>query len=99
MTELRAALFGEETAMFDDLARWVNQNEALVRRGRYVTLDFLIESGSDGYLVRIVEGAVKSVTEGPFVMPNWTFALRAPREAWETFLQPRPPAGFTTSSR
>ena len=29
-----------------------------------------------------------------FVMPSWTFALRAPAEAWATFFQPVPPPGF-----
>jgi hypothetical protein len=27
-------------------------------------------------------------------MPRWTFALRAPRDAWEAFWQPVPPPGF-----
>jgi hypothetical protein len=28
-------------------------------------------------------------------MADWTFALRAPREAWEKFFLAHPPPGFT----
>ena len=81
--------------MFDQLAQRVNGNDALVRRGRYLNVTFLLEADSDGTLVHIREGAVAAVASGPLLMPNWTFALRAPREAWEKFFQPKPPPGFT----
>jgi hypothetical protein len=81
--------------MFERLADLVNADEALVRRGRYVNASMLIESGGDGTLVRIDRGAVTDLTPGPLLMPDWTFALRAPREAWEKFLSARPPPGFT----
>ena len=81
--------------MFDDLAERVNGNTALVKRGRYVDCSMLIEAGEERHLVRIREGAVAEVaTAGP-LMSNFTFALRAPREAWEKFLAPQPPPGFT----
>ena len=38
--------------------------------------------------------ASKPSSRGPFVMPRWTFALRASEEAWATFWQPVPPPGF-----
>ena len=81
--------------MFDDLAAQVNGNAALVRRGRYVSCTMLIEVGEERHLVRIVEGAIAEVAKTGVLMPNWTFALRAPREAWEKFLAPKPAAGFT----
>lgn len=81
--------------MFADLASRVNANPALVRRGRYVNVTFLLEAGDTRHLVRIIDGAVASVTDGPLLMPSWTFALRAPREAWEKFLSAKPIAGFT----
>jgi hypothetical protein len=81
--------------MFDDLAKRVNGNAALVRRGRYVNVTFLLENGDERHSVRIVDGAVAEVTRASQLMPNWTFALRGSREAWEKFLQAKPPAGFT----
>ena len=55
----------------------------------------LIEAGDERHLVRIREGAVPRSPRAAFVMSNFTFALRAPREAWEKFLEPKPPPGFT----
>lgn len=81
--------------MFEDLAARVNGNAALVKRGRYVTCTMLIEAGEERHLVRIVEGAVAEVANAGLLMADWTFALRAPREAWEKFLSAKPPAGFT----
>jgi hypothetical protein len=81
--------------MFDDLAERVNRNAALVKRGRYVNCAMLIEAGDERHLVRIREGAVAEVARGGLLMSNFTFALRALREAWEKFLEPKPPPGFT----
>jgi hypothetical protein len=80
--------------MFDELAERVNGNAVLVRRGRYVNCSMLIEAGEERRLVRIREGAVTEVASAGLMMSNFTFALRAPREAWEKFLAPQPPPGF-----
>jgi hypothetical protein len=79
--------------MIERLAELVNSDARLVERGRYVHTTFLLEVGDAGYLVRIVDGRIVSVTPGPFVTPNYSFALRAPRDAWETFWQKLPPPG------
>jgi pimeloyl-ACP methyl ester carboxylesterase len=71
----------------------VNADEDLVRRGRYLSSTFLIEIGDKGYLVKIIEGRIVSVTPGPFVTPNYSFALRAPRDEWELFWTALPPPG------
>jgi hypothetical protein len=81
--------------MFDGLAERVNGNAALVKRGRHVSCSMLIEAGDERHLVRIREGAVAEVAKGGLLMSNFTFALRAPREAWEKFLEAKPPPGFT----
>jgi hypothetical protein len=82
---------GEARSM-DRLKDRVNEDTALTRRGRFLTTTFLIEVGSAEWLVSVVEGKVASVTQGPFVMPSWTFALRAPQEEWQKFwsADPRP---------
>jgi hypothetical protein len=77
-----------------ELAEKANADDLLVHRGRFVSTSFLIEIGSDAWLVRIQDGRVASVTPGPFVMPRWTFALRAPADAWAQFWSANPPPGF-----
>jgi pimeloyl-ACP methyl ester carboxylesterase len=71
----------------------VNADENLVRRGRYLSTTFLMEIGDKGYLVKIIEGRVVGITPGPFVTPNYSFALRAPRDEWELFWTKVPPPG------
>jgi hypothetical protein len=80
--------------MIERIPELVNADANLVRRGRFLNTTFLVEIGDASYLIRILEGRVVSVTPGPFITPNYSFALRAPREAWETFWQKVPPPGF-----
>lgn len=80
--------------MLDRLKEAVNADAWLVHRGRFVDTRFMLESGATQHLVVIHAGAVESVAAGPFVMPRWTFALRAPEEAWAKFRRPVPPPGF-----
>jgi hypothetical protein len=78
----------------EDLKTKVNTDAMLVRRGRFLSTTFLLEVGATSWLVAIAEGQVVSVTRGPFVMPSWSFALRASEEEWAGFWSPRPPPGF-----
>ena len=79
--------------MIETLRERVNVDDALVRRGRYLTTTFLLEIGDTAWLISIAEGHVVSVRRGPFVMPSWSFALRAPAAEWEKFFSSRPPPG------
>ena len=81
--------------MIENLARLVNADAGLVRRGRFVDTTFLIAIDDADTLIRIQEGRVTKVTPGPFITPDYSFALRAPRAVWEKFWQPLPPLGFT----
>ena len=81
--------------MLERLPDLVNADAGLVRRGRFVNTTFLIGIDDTNHLVRVVDGRVVSVTTGPFITPHYSFALRAPREAWEKFWQPTQPIGFT----
>ena len=80
--------------MLEGLKEAVNADAWLVQRGRFVNAQFMLEAGVEQYLVAIHAGRVESVTRGPFVMPRWTFALRAPEDAWRRFWLPLPPPGF-----
>jgi hypothetical protein len=78
--------------VLEQLRQKVNSDMSLTRRGRFLTTTFLIEVGTVQWLVSIVEGQVAAVTQGPFVMPSWSFALRASQEEWQKFwsADPRP---------
>jgi hypothetical protein len=82
-------------SMLDTIARLVNADEKLIRHGRFVDTTFLIAIDDDHTLIRVQEGRIASVTPGPFITPNYSFALRASREVWQKFWQPLPPLGFT----
>jgi hypothetical protein len=79
--------------MIETLKDKVNGDAGLVRRGRYLTTNFLLEVGSTAWSIQIFEGRIVAVTRGPFVMPSSAFALRAPSEEWEKFWSKRPPPG------
>jgi hypothetical protein len=78
--------------MIERIRDLVNADENLVRRGRYLSTTFMLGVGDQGYLVKIIEGRIVSITPGPFVTPNYSFALRAPKDEWEMFWEkiPRP---------
>jgi hypothetical protein len=78
--------------VIEQLKEKVNSDASLTRRGRFLTTTFLIDVGAAQWLVSIVEGRVVSVTQGPFVMPSWSFALRASQQEWQEFwnADPRP---------
>jgi hypothetical protein len=84
---------GMETTMIEALKERVNADQALVRRGRFLTTTFLLEVGATAWLIAIYEGRIVSVTRGPFVMPSSSFALRTSEAEWEKFCGERPPPG------
>ncbi len=81
--------------MLTHLAARVNGDANLVRRGKFVNTSFLIAIDNADHIVRIEHGRIASVTPGPFITPNYSFALRAPREAWENLWSEKPIPGFT----
>jgi hypothetical protein len=79
--------------VIEPLMARVNGDEALVRRGRFLTTTFLLEIGQSAWLISIFEGRIVQVAPGPFVMPSSSFALCAPEEEWKKFWSIRPPPG------
>ena len=71
----------------------VNQDTALVRRGRWLSSVFLVEAGTTQFLVHVDKGRLLDVEQGPFVMPSWSFAIRASESVWQRFWQPLPAPG------
>jgi hypothetical protein len=76
------------------LEQIVNADERLIWKGRFIDTSFLVEIGETSYLIKVSEGRIASVRRGPFVMPSWSFALRASRETWDRFWLPLPPPGW-----
>ena len=81
--------------MIETIAAIVNADARLVERGRFVDITFMIAIDDADTLIRIQEGRVTKVTPGPFITPDYSFALRASRSVWDKFWQPLPPRGFT----
>jgi len=81
--------------MIDRIAGLVNADARLVHRGRFVHTSFMIAIDDACALLRVQEGRITQVTPGPFITPDYSFCLRAPREVWDKFWQPLPPLGYT----
>ena len=81
--------------MLDSLAARVNADANLVRRGRHVNTTFLLAIDNADHLIRIAEGKIVSIMPGPFITPNYSFALRAARDSWDKLWSPAPIPGYT----
>src|SRR5262245_32316336 len=81
--------------MLERLAERVNTDANLVRRGRHVDTTFMLAIDDTDLLIRVTEGRIVSIRSGPFITPNYSFALRASRDSWEKLWSPQPIAGFT----
>ena len=82
-------------AMLEQLAERVNADANLVRRGRHVDTTFMLAIDDAYHLIRVSEGRIVSIRPGPFITPNYSFALRASRDSWEKFWSTQPLPGFT----
>jgi hypothetical protein len=80
--------------MIEQLAELVNADAALMRRGRDLTTDVLLEVGATRYHVSIDDGRIKSIERGPLIMRSWSFAIRGNAQAWRQFWLPFPPPHF-----
>ncbi len=80
--------------IFMRLPALVNQDAALVRRGRCCTTTLMIASGAVPLYLSIVDGKIGDMTRGPTLMRSWRFAIRADADAWRRFWQPLPEPGF-----
>lgn len=72
----------------------VNGDGALVRRGRFLSADFLVGAGRAAVLIAVRDGRIAGAARDPPPMRSWRFAIRAEAEAWERFWRPTPPPGY-----
>lgn len=69
--------------MLETLKERVNGNAALVRRGRRVSLSFLLGIGEADWIVTIRDGRVESVAPRRLATDSGRFTIRAARATWE----------------
>lgn len=92
--QARSPLEADLRSRLLQLGELANRDAALVERGRFVTLDFQVVVGAQGYFVRVAEGRVAGIDEGPRRMRSCAFVLAAAAEAWQTFWTPVPPRWY-----
>lgn len=93
-TTANAVAQADLAAAIERLPKLVNGNEVLLRRGRYVTADIMIEIGNEPHYISIDHGRISTLVRGPTVMKSWSFAVRGGEDAWRKFWQPYPPPHF-----
>ncbi|MGI9412549.1 MAG: hypothetical protein ACR2PM_02710 [Hyphomicrobiales bacterium] len=76
--------------MIENLAEFVNGNDALVRRGRFVECAILVGVGEVDYIVRIDRGRVSDVRRRGISIESGRFTIRAPAKVWREHWQPMP---------
>lgn len=69
----------------------VNADPTLKVIGKYFTADFLIGFDDTEYVVSVRNGTIERVTDSLSIETPWSFALRAPEESWEKYIQKVPP--------
>lgn len=69
----------------------VNADPALKVIGKYFTADFLIGFDDTEYVVSVRNGTIERVTDSLSIETPWSFALRAPGDSWEKYVQKVPP--------
>ena len=79
---------------FERLPNLVNGDAALVRRGRFVDLDFLVRIGESSFHVAVEAGRIGRVERGPLLLRPSAFVVSAEAETWRRFWQPMPAPGW-----
>lgn len=77
-----------------DLPDLVNDNAALVRRGRTLSGEFLVQADELPVHIRVHEGRIEMVETGPFRMRAWRFAIKADAAAWARHWEAMPAPGY-----
>ncbi len=79
--------------MIEALMAEANADKDLARRGRYVSLDFLVGIGDEDYIVGIEKGRVARVARRQYGSETGHFSMRADQEIWRRFWTALPPRG------
>lgn len=80
--------------LLDRVAEGMRSDPELAVVGKFFSCSFLLMSGQRRYLCRVLEGKVAELLVDPSVFEPWQFAIKAPPETWERFLEEIPPPGY-----
>src|SRR5450759_63483 len=75
------------------LAQAVSRDPVLLRRGRTLDTICQLNIGDAMFLLRILDGNIIEVREGPVVTPSADFAISGDAAIWRRFLAAAPPPG------
>lgn len=75
------------------LAQAVSRDPVLLRRGRTLDTICQLNIGDEMFLLRILDGNIIEMREGPFVTPSADFAISGDAAIWRRFLAAAPPPG------
>ena len=78
----------------ENLPGWVNGDAALVRRGRFIDVDCLIDAGGVPFYLSIREGRIARMERGPALMRPWRFCIGVSAEGLRRFWAPVPEPGW-----
>jgi hypothetical protein len=84
------ALAADLAARVESLPALINGDDALLHRGRFLSVELLIELGRVPYYLAIERGRIIALERGPAPLRSWRFALRAGEAAWRRFWQKEP---------
>lgn len=79
--------------MFDRLTQTVAPGSALAKMAPGLDWTLMLGADHDQWLVCIRDGAVHTVTKGPFVLPSWQTRITATPQEWQAFWAPIPRPG------
>ena len=79
-----------DSHMLEAMKDRVNADAALVRRGRWVSLTFVLGVDDQDYLVSIQSGRIASLEPRPLATLSGRFSIRAARATWEEHWRPFP---------
>ena len=69
-------------ARFERLPDLVNGDSDLLRRGRFLTVDFLVEIGEEAFQVSVDQGRI-ALSRGPALLRSHCFSIAASEAAWQ----------------
>jgi hypothetical protein len=72
----------------------VNGDATLLRRGRYLDTDLMLEIGAVPCYISVRGGRVAAWETGPLLMRSWAFAVRGNENAWRQHWRALPPPHF-----
>jgi hypothetical protein len=80
--------------MLDQIAKLVNDDAFLRRKGRYVNCVLMVEAGGARYRFTISGGKIESVETGRLIMARYDVLMRASADTWNRFWEPMPAPGY-----